>query len=287
MDRYKYEYLITRKQYLDSRNGYTNNNLSIIEGGGSADYFKSTTRLYIMGIINNPTVYNKLNNISSELLLGERPRNRLLHITLLQMHINDYHPYSYIFFDPKFHKRIRTYFDDVLADKNLQLRSTDNIKEGYKLLGSGDNQFLSRLYYPNIKYAVTEFRTLIYKDIQRQLGKSELDVIDHHNIRFYVLSYPDKYDKPLLSIPEYYYGKGEWVPHISILSIKDIKNNNYNLYNLVSSKKTDKSKIKILLNFIDKKILDIKDHISFKNNINKLLISMRNPKRELDLEYFI
>lgn len=284
---YNEKYNKYKKKYLEIKNNKFPNNYYQI--GTGLDVFKNTTRFYIMAIINNKSIINQYNSRRNILLLGETPKNRLLHITLMQLHINQDNEYSHIFLNPNFHKRIKLYYNKTLASKEglILFSSKNKYEDQYDILGDGPGQHFVKIYIAQKKMAITNFRTLVYRNIQKQLGKSIIKTKKIGDQTYKIITYPNKSKKPLLAIPDYYYGKGEWKPHVSIFSLIDLKENNRELFKKYKNLEFKKKKINFLVKHIKKIGIKPIKNINLKTNVGPILISLRNINYGINKEFFV
>ena len=280
MTTYLKEYYKYKARYLSL---LEKNNTNIIndcqDGGGGM--FKNTTKFYLMANITDKYIYNRLDERRAILLRGNQPKHPILHITLLQFEINQDHPFSYIFYSRDFHKNLKKYFDKTMAKKKVTLSSGFG---KYDLLGQGVNKFFVKLYKSNKRMEITNFRTMFYKYLQQKLGKStrKKKVVGGR------LHYVFHYNKmPLFSVPDFYYGRGVWKPHVSILNIGDIRSYNKSLYRQYTKKKSSKSKLQLLFTpIVNAKFKPI-GKIKLNEHIGNLTVSLRNPGAKIDREYIL
>ncbi len=279
-NKYKNKYLELKNSII-SEDGVLEGGIlegGILEGGA---FFKNTTKLYLMANITDKSIYDRLDERRALLLRGNQPKQPILHITLLQFEINQDHPYSYIFYSRDFHSNLKRYFNSTMVKNKVTLSSGFG---EYDLLGKGENKFFVKMYKPNKKMEITKFRTKIYGYLERELGKPKIrkKVVGG---KTYVVFYYDKQE--LIAIPDFYYGKGVWTPHVSILNIGDIRAYNKPLYRKYKNRKTKKGKLQLLFTPIVNARFRPIGKIKMNEHIGNLTLSLRNPKAKIDREYIL
>jgi hypothetical protein len=244
------------------------------------DVFPNTTKYYIMANITDKYIAARLDERRRVLLKGKLPKSPILHITLLQLQINQSNPHSKIFYDKTFMKNIKKFYNKTIKKKNMILSS----KFGqYDLLGQTKNKFFVKVYNTNKSKLITEFRILFYKYLERVLGKPVIMSRIVNGKKYIIFSYKNK---ELFAVPDFYYGYGEWTPHISILNIADIEKYNKPLYAKYSRLPNTGSRLNLLFTpIVNARFRPIgKIHMK---DIGSLSISLRNKRKKIDLKYNI
>jgi hypothetical protein len=183
-----------------------------------------------------PTNIKQAIEARAEILTGQPPKQPP-HMTLFEIHWNESHPHAQYIRDQLF--RGTQYTRQILQNihflfSNLRFESSSIGSQGhaigdYKLFGP-NNDFLVRRYTPvsinptmSVQELVTQFRLSIYTLIKQLLQQynvtlsSTYTTIQNGGVTFYV--YSDSNNIPLYGIPDYYYGKGIWEPHISVAKL--------------------------------------------------------------------
>lgn len=283
-DFYIEQYNVYKKKYLELKKfvccGYNGNN-SYNLYGGYGGFFNNTTKFYFMANVTNKELYNKLDERRSLLLKGGQPNNPIVHLTLLQFEVNQDHPLSYFFYSKKLQEKLKKFYKNEMINKKVYL--TTNYGK-YDLFGIGENKFFVKLYEPNKELAITKFRTLFYKYLKKELGKYTIKKNNKGKKIYYVFVFNNK---PLFAVPDFYYGKGVWKPHVTIFNINDLKKHNRSLYNKYDKKRTKKEKLQVLFTPIINKKLEPIGKIRMYKDIGNLTLSLRNPYMKIDREYII
>ena len=133
------------------------------------------------------------------------------HITLHIININMKHPLANTFIKIK-QKIIKNCFLKKLNSK-LSLKS---LPGNYELLGDNDYAHYARIYKPNNTVLITKFRTCLYDKIGTKLNTT---FTGPNNINDFNIFYSN--NKPLYAIKNFYYGKNNWKPHISIFQMRE------------------------------------------------------------------
>ena len=261
---------------------YKYKNLYMTGGGG---LFSNTTKFYLMANITNQYIYDRLNERRNTLLNVHQTANIPLHITILQLDINQNNPNSFIFNNPQFHKALRKFYNATIIKNKVTLTS----KLGdYDILGQADKKFFVKMYKPDQPMIITKFRMMFYKYLESMFGKPTIKTkLDHSGNKFYVFYYPNHGLKPLFAVPEFNYGRGKWTPHISILSTNDLKRYNTSLYNQYENQSTKETKIKLLFNKIYKAKFNPIGPIRFDKHVTSLTLSLNNPTTKISKRFDI
>lgn len=236
--------------------------------------FENTTAMYIMADITNKHIIDRLDERRKYLLLGHLPLQDVLHLTLLQLEINQDHPLASYFQDQTFHKKIAEIYKLTMQKDNVVLQS---VPGSYDLYGQTENKYYVKLLEPDQKLSITRFRKTLYHFIREWLGpytiyeKQKYYVFQIHNI-------------DLFAVPDFYYGVGIWSPHISIVNTADIRKYNYALYENYTKQETKEEKMNILLQSLQKAThFKPLTHIKMADHCSVLSISLKNYKTNLDL----
>lgn len=228
-------------------------------------FFEKMTNMYIMVHVTNPNI-RKTYDIKIQKLLGpkNRPHNDVLHITLLHIMINADHPLAEIFRKHDFLQHVRKSYNESM--------STLLIPKENKLLGI-DTKFIARRYAPLNTNAISHFRTLVYTYLNKRLGTFTQNIEEIKGLKYYVFSFGGK---ELYAITEYHHGKGNWAPHISVVSVPDIKKYNLPLYKEITKchiqENVDECQEKVIAN----KINNITDKKIPINKESELVVSFFN-----------
>jgi hypothetical protein len=246
-----------------------------LNGGGTVGLFNNTTKFYLMANITDKYIYDRLDERRDILLNGHQSTKSMLHVTLLQLDINQGNPNSFIFYNETFHNALRKFYNSSLVKHKVSL--TSKLGE-YDILGKSDNKFFVKVYKPDQPLVITKFRMMFYKYLESLFGKPIIKTkLDSSGNVFYLFYYPNDSLRPLFAVPEFNYGKGKWTPHISIVSTKDLQRHNVPLYNKYMDQPTVQAKIKLLFDKIHKAKFNPIGTIRFDKHVSGLTVSLRNP----------
>jgi hypothetical protein len=144
------------------------------------------------------------------------------HITLLQFDINMDSNFYYFL--------IKILQNKYILDKNLVMNFLSKIlfkseKGKYNIF----NTYIAREYKVNDKNLITAFRKNFYhilnynyyKYKKKNIIKKNNKIINN-NVKY--TCYKDNHNK-LYAVPEWYYGKGIWRPHLSLFNIHSVQPN--------------------------------------------------------------
>ena len=188
------------------------------------------------------------NNISANLSYNP-------HMTLHMMNINMNHHWSHGLIEQLPGIVFRAYNDNL---KNKELKN-----HSFNKLGEDPYIFWALKYQLNDKIDITNFRTAIYNEIDKWLVKKNTEkslshILTKNGENYYYIFSVD--DQPLFGIKNWYFGKGNWEPHISVFTMGTDRDY------------TKKNPFETVNNSPDKLI----DTLIFKDEIfNKILISQR------------
>ena len=271
MDIYKYKYLKYKHKYLNIKNVN-------MKGGFN---FINTTKFYILVKITNQYISDRLDERRKILLKGNLPLQTVLHLTLIQMELNQDNPDVKILEEKSFFDTVKNAYINSLKKNNVILSSQFG---QYDLLGSGNNQFFVKAYDSDQPLEISNFRTAIYQYIQSKLGPANITKKKINNIEYYVFSYKNN---ELFTVPEFYYGKGKWVPHVSILNTGDIQKYNPELYNSYLQQQTKNQKLlKLFTPIVEAQFKPI-GKINMNTDTKELVMSFKNAKSKIDKDYKI
>lgn len=208
---------------------------NIIDGGyrrqpatgakNKQNIFKTNYKVYLIA---DATAYKMTNYYFDRLTsLGIHKKDQSMmkpHITLMEIIVNGENPDHKYIVDA--YGQINTSLRELLNTKYQQLSPQMYInsnKQDYEIMGD----FLAKIYKSTNSYYITDFRIAFYKYLEIMLGKSTRNVILFGDKKYFIYSYNGK---ELMAIPEYYHGKGQWKPHISIIKLDKISKSNPSLF---------------------------------------------------------
>lgn len=246
------------------------NSIHIKQTGGAKDYFKNNTKVHILANITEPSIIRSLNDRRNALNLWDLPNVKQFHLTLFQFHINSNHPDAYIFKD-NWDNLIRQWYNETFG-KNVILKY---LPGKYDLLGQ-EKKYLVKTFEPldKFKTVITDFRKKIYKYIQKKINKKKkMYVKEKDGVRYHIISFGGR---KLLSVPDYYFGIGQWTPHISIADMDEIIKYNHQLDEKYNSRQTDNNKINNIIKPILHANLSPLSNINMNTNIKSIKVSFHN-----------
>ncbi len=180
-----------------------------------------TTSFYVM--IKIP--FNLPIEERSEILLrGNKPKNDNRHITLIDFKVYNHNlQIQTLLQDQSFLDFVRKSYDTHLSSVSLI-----HVQRDFELLGKGTHVFWGKKFQLSDTEAskITNFRTCVYKEIQRKMGAT-CD-INKNDPEWVIYSYGGR---KAFAVPKHSWGKGVWKPHISIVNTGDIEIHNKALFN--------------------------------------------------------
>lgn len=187
--------------------------------------FNSNYKVYLIAdATDNKMIDKYYNNLDILKITKKEQKNIRPHITLMELIINRENPdHKYIVDE---YGQINTTLRELITAKYKQLSPQMYVKskrDGYEIMG----EFLAKIYKSSNSSYITEFRMALYRYLEIMLGKSSRKVIIYGNKKYFIYSYNGK---ELIAIPDYYHGKGNWKPHISIVKLDKINKLNPSLY---------------------------------------------------------
>ena len=284
---YKQKYLKYKKKYSDLK-------IQMQKGGTFA--FATNGSLAIMLNITGDTL-DRINERREALGLAAL---QVLHMTLLQLHINFDHPDHRIFFNPQFNECIAQAIRNTLNQvaNPLILHSLDpaTARGRWDFLGQGNTQFWARVYTidQNGRDLVRNFRREFYQCINARLSVGLIH--RRHMTRNYGPGGPTEFDiwetrpgQELYAVnTQQYLGVDNWLPHVSVFRIQDLNlptNPNNNLYPTLTDlaqttqQKTAAINARIHANTVGKGQPDVREisRLNIRKNMRQLVISVRVP----------
>jgi len=269
---YYYKYLKYKTKYLDYKTSEK------FQSGGS-NYFDNKIKMYIMASLDKESkIFHQIKEIQQYLLNDNEPHNEDPHITLLTIDINRDNSYHKVFFDNNLLKDITNSYQNIFKNKDLisndsslglygKSKNFFNItKNNYnKIKKERELKFLVKKYQLNEKDIITNFRKQFYEILKKYLNE-----LSGENLEFTIKKvHAEKRNdpgaiiyynnEPLYSVPLYYYGKGKWSPHISLISNIDLYDDNNNLYYSLKNNLDDKNELSAFMNILNEQ-----------NDINKI-----------------
>jgi hypothetical protein len=198
-----------------------------------------------------------------------------LHITLLEFHINLYHPASDIFNNPHFKSVIKNLYREIIIGNELKLSSLRPNGRGgnWEILGGHgrtpeeqfNNKFWARVYRVSSPQELEIFRAFKIQVIenikqilkQRGLLNQSDDLISNRVSRgqgsdieeFTTYSTMDRQGKlqELYCVNTNYYGNiRDWKPHISVLKLGELSRSRPDIYRQIQPPTDDVGIIQIL-----------------------------------------
>ena len=214
------------RKYIKYKKKYLN-----MKGGNFA--FKRGKPFFILYLLNDPQTLKAVSERRSLILNDtgirfDRPDEHLkLHITLFHFQINMDHPSHKFFYSSDFHNFIRATFNRFLDTKKLI-----HTRNEYKIL----NNFYGKEFKLEDQNSITLFRIQIYNYINDNLLKGTRPTEEYKNGFTYLIFK----GLPLFAVPEFHWGKGNWLSHISIFQFNNARfqelsllHKNKNLYDLI------------------------------------------------------
>lgn len=188
-------------------------------------YFKSGYKVYLIADATDQRMTKHYFNRLDKLKISKREQANIRpHITLMEILVNREHPDYRFIVDA--YGQINSTLKDLLTMKYHQLspQMYINSKKGhYGIMGD----FMAKVYKASNSSYITEFRMALYKYLEIMLGKGSRKVREVDGKKYFVYSYNRR---DLIAIPEYYHGKGNWTPHLSIVKLDKLDRSNPSLY---------------------------------------------------------
>jgi hypothetical protein len=192
--------------------------------GGASDIFKNSKTMYLLADATDTTTLNNIYSriaklkISPQLLKGVTP-----HISLMQIIINTSNKDHQILLmgkniNPHFQMSMSLQYNKISPQMYIS-----SPKGGYEIMGD----FFAKVYTASNSAYISLFRTNLYKYIEGFLGKGQRRSVVINNKKYFIYSYRGR---DLLAVPDYYHGKGNWKPHLSIIKLDKIYKSNPQLY---------------------------------------------------------
>ena len=221
---YQTKYAKYKNKYFDLSNKFKQS------GGAFPFNFGDCELIYIMAKIEGETL-DRINERRRAFGLQDKSD---LHISLLQLYVNNKHPNYNLFTTKEFKDKIIESYKKNISINNIVLESTQiNPSSGKKrgiweFLGRVPNIFWARVYIlnPIDKQYISQFRRDIYGYINTKLGQSTHKTETRGNAPdiedFEVYTYNGQ---ELYAINKaYYFGVDTWKPHISVLTMSELQN---------------------------------------------------------------
>jgi hypothetical protein len=274
--------------------------LKLQQSGGAFPFTFASNSFTIMAELGGDTL-ERVNERRSKLGLSKIISP--LHITLLQIFVNPYHPCAHIFREDSLFDEVHKSYRQHL-DTKLELESKCQSGKGgmWDFLGHDiNNKFWARVYHIDKSYhdMIKAFRMAFYLKINVLLSKSKCNGItliekknmtnpknqnDISNFAYY----GNKHNGDVLYAinTDYYVGADNWKPHISIFSVKDLSGNNAMYSELTNPKNSNESKTILIKKTIGnvKPISSIHfGDIKGYNSFSKLVVSYRSLVKKTDI----
>jgi len=245
-------------------------NIYIKQIGGAKDYFKNNIKVHILANITDPSIIRLLNDRRNALNLWDLSGGKQFHITLFQFHINGNHPDAYIFKD-NWDNLIKQWYNETFGQNViLQYRQGQ-----YDLLGQ-EKKYLVKTFEPLAKFktVITDFRKKIYKYIQKKIKKKKkMYTKEKDGVKYHIISFGGR---KLLSVPDYYFGIGQWTPHISIADMDEIEKYNKHISEKYNSLQSKNEQIKTIIDPILQANLSSLPDINMNLHIKSIKVSFHN-----------
>jgi hypothetical protein len=286
------------QKYLKYKKKYTDLKIQIQKGGAFA--FANNGSFAIMLNITGDTL-NRINERRAA--LGLAPI-QVLHMTLLQLHINFAHPQHRIFLDQRFidcvTQAVRNTLDQVANPLILQSLDPTTGRGRWDFLGEGNTQFWARVYSmdQNTNTLIANFRRAFYQCINDRLTTPLI-----HRLRNVARTHgpgghanPTNFDiwettpgQELYAVnTRQYLGVQNWLPHVSVFRTRELdqpSNPNNDLYPILTNpaqttqQKTDAINARINANTVGSGQQDVRpiSHLNIRQNMRQLVISVRVP----------
>jgi hypothetical protein len=294
-----------QKKYLKYKNKYSELSNKLHQLGGAFPFpFSNCEILYIMAKIEGKT----LDRINERRLSFGLPNKSDLHISLLQLYVNNNHPDYAIFESKEFKDKIVESYKENIIKNNVVLESTQINTKGQKrgiweFLGRDPNKFWARVYILNQKdkQYISQFRRDIYDYINLKLGQSSHltdrrgKAPDEDDFEIYTFN-----GQELYAINKaFYFGIDIWKPHVSVLTISELEQStdqtisnindpNSVIYKFIHSG-SDDQKINVLRSESGSRSKNIESisNINLNADIKEIKYSINNPKTKINKEEYL
>lgn len=202
-----------------------------VQAGGfrrtiSTGYFKSGYKTYLIADVTDQRLrsgyFSRLHRlgISKQTMENIKP-----HITLMEIIVNRANPDSKYIIDG--YGQMVPVLKALLDTKYNQLKNNMRItssKGRYSVMGD----FMAKVYRASDNTHITSFRMVLYSYLSIMLGRFRRKKITYDGKGYYVYLYNNK---ELIAVPDYYHGKGNWTPHMSLIRLDKVQKDNLILYN--------------------------------------------------------
>ena len=194
-------------------------------GGISVVPFTNSHRIYIIANGTDANLRASYFARLDKLKISKYEQSKLKpHITMMEIDINMSNPDHRVIIDSykNIHPSLRNLLNMYYNQLSPQMYLTSG-KGNYEIMGD----YLAKVYQCTNSQYVTYFRMAFYKYIEKFLGKGTRSSTVINGKKYYIYNYKGK---DLMAIPDYYHGKGVWVPHLSLIKLSKIKQYNPLLY---------------------------------------------------------
>jgi hypothetical protein len=214
---------------MTSQSGQSNHKMnSAIEQNGGASHMRVFNNSSVVYMIADATEKGFIQRYKQRLdkigLPKQEQQKSKPHITMMEVIVNKNNPYSYLILDVN--NRIINALEKLLRfgyqQLSPQIYLTSQIGK-YEIMG----EYMAKVYTSNNSIYITNFRMILYKYLEKLLGKGKRSIKKISGLSYYVYSY---HNMELIAVPEYYHGKGIWKPHLSLVKLNKIKKYNPRLY---------------------------------------------------------
>lgn len=194
------------------------------------------------------------------------------HLTAHSIHFNNSHP----LFNEVFSK-IKDYSKTCYSK---YLKNLDLDFNGYTIIGNPNDPHYTAKFKLKDPKKITEFRMCLYEKFTQLVGENKLKgpliMKSYHDSKFHIYSTSDNI--PLYAVHSFYYGRSNWMPHITLFNLSEIQFSSNNQigevyfgtknYTNIGEKDVDK------LEPVRKSFTDI-SKINLKDDFNILKVSLR------------
>jgi len=285
-----------KNKYLKYKNKYVSTKNRIIQKGGAFPFHKNVCEiLYIMAKIDGDTL-DRINERRNA--LGLQLKNDL-HISFLQLYLNNDHPNYNIFLSKEFTDTIIKSWNDNIISNNVILNSTIDVynpltqkteKRGqWDFFGRHPKLSWVRIYKlnPSQKQYVKNFRMDIYNFLTTKIGQltnnKQIRGMGNDQEQFDIYSYAGQELYAINS--QNYVGIDNWIPHISVLNVDEIVAPElYKLKVILDNPTIDKNKKLDLLKLNIAENAHRQGHtinpisvIKLEDNVSKIKFSIKKP----------
>ena len=207
------------------------------------------------------------------------------HLTLHMINFNFKHP----LIDEGFLKEIKAFtkkcYIEILHGYKL-------IKDDFAILGKINDPTFVMKYKLNYPDRITKFRICIYNEIARLLNIGDYKGFKDREVRkvnkkdMFIYSTPDGI--PVYGIHQYYHGKGNWEPHISLFKLREVQLSSAQeigkiLFNESNYSKINRNNLSKVKPIRGEPNLSFEDLVLKENHFGKIKISMIGALK--DIEY--